>query len=252
MAWQSSFRTYARKQWTRGKRFARRRYTTKRGSLKVGQIAKDVTMLKNLINTEKKYVQFDYTADFARTTTGGASGHVIQPLLTLSQGNTAGTRNGNRVKMTCLQYSIFVTPQTNTTMAHNYEIYFLMHKGDTPDSALTTGTSGTLVTTFLDPDNGSYYTSRSLREIEHFNDWVVLKRIRRTLTADESSTTGTQGLEHKGYIKLNHHLMFEGATTSPIRNQLYILLVSNTGTTAVGTITGLNAVTVYRLHYIDN
>lgn len=252
MAWRKRFRSYIGKQFRRGKRFIKRRYTTKRGGLRVGRIARDVSYLKSIVNVEKKYVQFDSTTDWARTTTGGTSGHVITPLLTLSQGTTAGTRNGNRVKMTSLQYSIFVTPQTNTTMAHNYEILFLMHKGDTPDSALTTGTGGTLVNNFIDQDNGGFYTSRSLREIEHFNDWIVLKRYRRTLRADESSTSGTQGHELKGYIKLNHHLGFEGATTTPIRNQLYMLFLSNTGTTAAGTTTGLNAVTVYRIHYVDN
>lgn len=244
-------RRYFKRQWKRGKKWALNRYYPG-GKLKAKRIAKDVAWLKSIVNVEKKYLQFDYTADWARTTTGGTSGHVIQPLITLSQGTTAGTRNGNRVKMTSLQYSMFVTPQANTTMAHNYEILILMHKGDVPDSSLTTGTGGTLVSNFLDQDNGGFYTSRSLREIEHFNDWIVLRRIRRTLKHDESSTAGTQGHEHKGYVKLGHHLSFEGATTSPIRNQLYFLFLSNTGTTAAGTTTGLNAVCVYRIHYVDN
>jgi len=242
-------RKYVRRQFRRGKRWAKARYMP-RGKLNVGRIVKDVNFLKSIVNAEKKYVAFTETFDFGLST-GASSGHYVQSLVSLSQGTTVSTRNGNSVKGTSLQYSIQVSPQASTTTAGiPYMIFILQKPGALWDDVYTTGTTGTLANLFLSNDYSGYKSHRSLREIEHFRDWRILRCIRGYMRADESSTAGSSNHIHKGGVKLYRHFKFDGANTPCQENQLYYLFVAGAG--SVSSNTALTAYVQYRLHFIDN
>lgn len=222
----------------------------KRNRSTVASLAKDVMMLRSLVNAEKKYIAFTESFNFG-SNYNGTDGHYVQSLLSLAQGTTAATRTGNSVKGSSLQYSFNITPQANTTQRTDYQIYILMHPGVIFDDVYTTGVGGTLGTLFLDTDYNSLRTTRSLRNVEHFKDWIILKKIRGFLHADESSTAGNDARMHTGAVKLYKHHKFNGANTPCIENQLYYLFVSNAGNSGTAA-SGLTCTSQYRFHFIDN
>lgn len=223
----------------------------KRNAGTITSLIRNVAMLKSLVNAEKKYVAFTETFNFG-SNNGGVDGHYVQSLISLSQGTTVATRNGNSVKGTSLQYGFNLTPQANSTVRNDYCIYILMKPGNLLDDVYTTGTGGTIATLFVDPDYNSLRTPRSLRNVEHFRDWIILKKIKGYIDADESSTAGSDVRIHQGAVKLYKHFKFNGANTPCIENQLYYLFMANQGNMAAGTLTGITCNAQYRFHFIDN
>lgn len=224
-------------------------YKKNRGT--IGQLVRDVAMVKSMVNAEKKYVAFTESFNFGSLYNAG-SGHWVQSLISLSQGTTAATRTGNSVKATSLQYALQIAPMTNTTNRIEYTIFILLHPGALPDDVYTTGQGGTLANTFLDTDYGGVSrTNRSLRNVENFRNWIVLKRINGKVDNDESSTAGSEIKHHTGAVKLWQHMKFNGANTPCIQNQIYYLFVANNGDAGTA-LTGLTVYSQYRFHFIDN
>lgn len=226
-------------------------YKRNRGT--IGRLARDVAIMKSLVNAEKKYVSFIESFNFGQSyNAAGVSGHFVQSLISLAQGSTASTRTGNSIKPTSLQYVFRVRPQTNTVSAVQYGIYILLHKNNLVDDNYTTGTTGTIASQFLDTDySTNLYTNRSLRIPERFKEWVVLKYIKGYMKPDSSSTGGSDDYSHKGVIKLWNHMKFNGSNTPCIENQLYYLFVAGSGDCGTAA-TGLAVNSLYRLHYLDN
>lgn len=250
--WRSTARRYIKRQWRRGKKWAKKRYVKPSGRLNVRRIAKDVQLLKSIVNAEKKYCMYETNFSCGATDSGTLSGygHYISPLVSLSQGTTVSTRNGNSVKGTSIQYAFDFLPQANCNQQLDFTVLFLLHPGALPENSYTTGSGGTLASLFLTPDYMTWYTTRSLRNVEHYKDWIILKALRCHVRADESNTSGDRTFYRKGAIKLFKHLKFDGAGASPVENQMYVLVIANTGD-----INGASGMTVkmqYRYHYIDN
>ena len=90
------YKKFAKRQFRRGKRAIKRRYVSKRGGLRVGRIARDVSRLKMLVNVEKKdYSGSESAINFALgdalQTLG--RGDALYKLEGPAQGTTATTRS---------------------------------------------------------------------------------------------------------------------------------------------------------------
>lgn len=243
-------RRYIKRQYRRGKKWLKNRYYPG-GKLKVRRIAKDVAFLKNLVNVEKKYVTFTVGDSFGQAN-NLAKAHYITPLISLAQGTTASTRNGNSVRATSLQWTLRMRGQTNLSSDNNWIMYIVMHKNSLPEDSYTTGSGGTLANLFLQDDYWALLSTHSFRNVEHFRDWIVLRRVRGSVKADASSTAGNYDHSINGYVKLHKHMRFDGANTTCIENQLYAIFVAANGDIQAGALTGLTFNLQYRFHYIDN
>lgn len=244
-----SSRRYARKAVKGFKTFTRKRYGTWTNP-HLRNIVSDVRLLKSLINVEKKHISYTFNSGFAQYNTLPTLGHLITPLLSLSQGSTVATRTGNSVKGTSIQFNFRIVSNASQTASIQYSIIIVKKIGSIYNDAFTTGTGGTMLENFLTLDYNNTYSTRSLRNVERFRDWIVYKRINGMFKADESSTSGTPERSHDFYIKMRDHLKFDNATAEPIENQFYCILVASNGD--VNANTGLHAYCQYRFHYIDN
>lgn len=114
-------RKYVKKQVRRAGKAIKKRYVAKGGNLKVGQIAKDVMMLKRLVNAEKKRTTLGSTsfeaAHFTGQVNGNSSGHRIVDISpsAINQGNGYNERNGNSIKLHSLVIKGQFIQMTNTT-----------------------------------------------------------------------------------------------------------------------------------------
>lgn len=207
------WKKYVRKQKKRLVSWAKKRYTGKRAII---NIAKDVTMLKSMVNTESKY--FEALSVAAAPT---VTAPYILGLNDLATGNTATTRNGNSIKMRSNQLSMRIerNPTTASPDANTVVVSLVLDKDP------NVGT--------LDPAgvwNSADTEALRAFEIEFQNRYKILAQKRFILDGVNTKTAVC-----RWFKKLYFHTRFNGTTgTSQINNKLY--LVVRTDNTIAGDI----------------
>lgn len=234
------------------KRTIKKRYTKgKKGkkTLNIRAISKDVMMLKNLVNVEKKRVDvFTGTALGVGQTSGagitGASCVQINPVI--AQGITNGTRNGNSVKLVSCYLSLQVAQQANTVNDLKLRYYVICR----PDNAALYAPAA-IIQQLLEVNPFSnvqdFYSSR---DPEYFNAFRIIKSGIIDLRQDQ--ITGGQSIIQKNIpLKLNHHLKYNSnASTDTVKNAMYLLIVSSGGDTVA--LTGASYAYNARFYFTDN
>lgn len=247
------FRKYAKKVARGGAKFARKvgknvrkRYS---GKSAIPNLLKDVSMLKHLVNIEKK--RFDITAQtavtFAQSNTTGVSGqYAINIGPTPGQGAGQSQRVGNSIKLVsgCLDMSF---SQQASTLNNLKVKWWLVCRPDN-SSAYTASTS---IAQFFEPNPFSgvndYYSSR---DPEYFTAFKVIKT--GTIVLHQDQISGGAVLVQKKYpLKFNHHLKYNtDGTTTTTKNQM-ILFVQCSGGDVFLT-TGATLQYNMRWYYTDN
>lgn len=240
MAWKKFAKKVARKVG----RAVRKRYYGK-GKLNVARIAKDVQMVKNLINVEKKRLEVANTIGTPVTlgqvngNTSGAQIIDITPLITAGTGNDS--RTGNVVKMTSFYHRFQIGQQGNNTKQGRIIIEYWKVKGNNLPA-----TSATLEKLFNNNVfmtggvGGSYIDYQSSRNPDYFSDFIPIAKKVVYMKAD--STSGD--LVNQTFAiakKFNHHIRYDPGTTNVISGQILMTIrcdVGNRSTTTAYTDTG--------------
>jgi len=230
------------------KKTLKARYMYK-GGANVNQIAKDVMMLKHLVNVEKKRVDrtISTAVNFAQYATAGVTGAysaVITPII--AEGVTGQTRNGLSVKLVSACLDIQFGQQANQAANLKIKWYLVMR----PDNAQNI-TSTTAIAEFLEPNPFSgvidYWSSR---DPEYFTGFRLIKSGTVNLLADQ--TTGVNTFKQiKVPLKFNHHLKYNtDSSTITTKNQFYLFAVASAGDT--GANQGASIIYNVRWYYTDN
>lgn len=175
--------------------------------------------VKGLVNVERKY--FDSSVSTAISTTA-----TLTHLSPLSQGDGASSRDGNSVRIKSLfaRDNLAINPSATTSFVRL--IYFIWKDDDAP-------VAGDLLLT------GVY---DSQLNIEKSDKYRVLRD--RMISFDN---VGKKSVALKTYIKLNHHVKFDGTTGSDYESgTVWVLAVSNEATNT------LSRSSNQRIRYIDN
>lgn len=251
-----------------GKKGLKRRYGLNKKSkgLNYGQMAQDVLMLKKMVNAEKKSYQATFPFASMGQTNVNATGAVIYDITPLlSQGVGADARTGNSVKLTSALYQFQISHQSNATIANKVIIEFWQNRGSTQDTATL------LANTFDASTFSGVVDANSPRDQNHFNDYLLMRRVVRTIPADTVASsdiaTATFDIPFKFNRGKGHHIrLVPNPSNNPVNDilngQIFMTIRvanGNSGSTATtidtpikGITTGLQLRWAYKLWYYDN
>lgn len=234
-------RRMARKVTKSAGRALRKRYMSRKGGLKVGRIAKDVAILKNLVNAEKEiYTALTLTGQNVDVTTP-----YFQPITNIAEGTAHGQRDGESVKLHGFRWNsrfLQQTSGTNPMFVRMWLVKYIGPRGSTPS-----------VSTFLKPDFDGNYSTMSERNEDHYTSYVVITGtgIRKIPADSVSGQTQFTLSRLYGRFKGKTHQRYSGSlATNLLTDQMYVLVVTSGGDTA--TSTGAKVDSQLLISYYDN
>lgn len=265
MAYKKLLRKVAKKV----KRAVKRRYVTKTGKgLRVGRIAKDVMMLKKMINAEKKLYQDKLSSAISVGQVGGnTSGHQIIDITPLpAQGTTSATRNGNSIKLTSAFYELYMVKQSAATQATSALIEFWKVPGE-PYSA-TEISNGTAINDLFTPNE--YITGANIYDLVSSRKQDTYRNFKRVYSrkvyfpANQISGV-TQTKLVRIPLKYGHHIKFAADGSQAVSAGQILMTIrmengnkststANTfGNVAVNSInTGITLNYTFNSYFVDN
>lgn len=108
---------YARKALKKGTKFAKKRYTTKSGGMRVARIAKDVAKIKRSLNVEHKHFDYKFGSGQGVSAQTPYNNDPIFLALTLPERGTAyNQRVGNQIRITHITSKIEMLFKNNTDL----------------------------------------------------------------------------------------------------------------------------------------
>ena len=249
------------------KKAVKKRYGFNKASkgIKYGKMATDVAKLAMMINAEKKVFNQIFTNQNLGQVNGNSTGALcydVTPLI--PQGASQDERNGASVKLHTALYQFQFTQLASLTINQKIIIEFWKTMG-------TTLTTADLITKTF--DNATFSTvidTNSPRQQANFSDFQLIRRVIKTLPADQisQSTTITFDVPIKFNRGKGHHIRLvktlSSSPTADITNgQIYMTVRAGVGnanaittsTLAVpetATNTGSVMRFAYRTWYYDN
>lgn len=196
---------YARKKGTKSnKPWYHKKYSTYQIARKAYNAAK---WIKSVVNVEyKKY-------DNLYNTTIGTTGTKVVDLTTIAQGSTDATRNGNSIKVVSLLCAGQVSHNVISTGTNVVRLLIVL---DTQQVSDTSPSFADIVDSSFADDIHAPLTRATVGRFKVIRD--------RLFDTDPSNITK----HFKMYIKLDHHMRFNGTTSTDIqKGGLYVFAVSN-------------------------
>lgn len=164
-------RKYAKKQFAKGKRFAKKRYTTGTGGFRVKRLAKDLAMVKRKLNVEHKHI--DYMFGSSNTANAVAqrptkATPIILPLDTPIKGLNFNNRVGNQIKITHITSKLeFIFTNNNDLIQRTNvraQILFAKNASDVPT-----------IEELYELDANGHYTPMSMTNTQEYGKFLWLK-----------------------------------------------------------------------------
>jgi len=224
--------------------FVKERYTGKNAAI---NIARDLSMLKSLMNTEDKHIDNVYASTSVVPTAAAVIG-----LGTVAEGSDSSQRTGRSVKLTKLdmllnfQFSIG-TLATAVNMNQIFNWYYIRYL-KTPSSS---GTSAFTITDFLNADVNSNVTPMSLINDDLNEDFSVLDAGQIDISfTDIAAGSSIKNKLVELTIPVNFHQTYNGTAASNIVDNMTFFVI-----TALNPINAGGVSNVYissRQWYIEN
>lgn len=212
----------------------------------INHMAKDLSLLKMIVNTEDKH------ADQAVSSSVTATTPVVLALPALVQGITDNTRIGDSVKIVRFDGNLLFQFSTGTTTSNSSQIFnwYLVRYKKTPSSS---GYSSFNISEFLDLDINSDYTPLSLPNSDTNENFQIMMSGTQRVVLPIVTVAGANVIEQ---IKVdfchecNFHQEYNtSAYTGVCDNMCFLVL-----TAVVAANTGGNSLVVsnVRMWYVDN
>ncbi|MEO5351376.1 MAG: hypothetical protein H7836_17300 [Magnetococcus sp. YQC-3] len=228
---------------------AKARYGSSLQNANWANIAKDVALLKEVINSEKKRFRYASSAQQAVSqVSGNASGHwVFDMTPTPVQGASLSQRNGASVKLHSTYAKFQFYQQGSATGPIRLRMYAILVKGDPAPLA-------TVTNEFLAPNQWIFNQNtvlirdyNSQRNPDFYGDYKVLGTKNMTIRPDSFSGQ-TQIRDMVMKLKYNrgkgHHLRWDGDTNTLSGGQLVLLCVADSGNQSGATASTLNGIPI--------
>lgn len=234
------------------KRAAKRRYF-KGGKYRKPNIvtmAKDISLLRGMLNSEKKQYTVGSTSSWYKVgqVDGNASGHFIVGFTPnqIPQGTASDERVGRQVKLTSFHIDLQLYAQSAAISGNKFifEIWDVM--GQAPDTL--TDFMGDVFTNnpFVTGQSSSIYDNTANRQVYNFKNYKCSYRKVLYLQADDISTqTAVKNYQlGKKYGKNGHMVTWVGDGSSAQVSQGYQVMTiradsGNTNTTTNSTVSGI-------------
>lgn len=223
------------------KRSLKRRYFKGKGYMrpKLGRMAKDVAILKSMVNAEKEMYVQTLSSDVSPTSPWGPTA-----ITNVAEGTAHGQRDGDSIKLHAYQWDIRALSQTSAVAPRYIHLYLVKYIGPR-------GTAPS-ISTFFKPDMDGNYSTYSKREPDHYTSYQVICRKNIYIPAD--TVSGVQMYKQVklyGRFKGKTHQRYNGAlATNLITDQMYVIAVSSDGT--IGTSTATTIQSQLQISFYDN
>lgn len=233
----------------RAKRAVKKRYTSKRGGVKVGKMAKDIMYLKSVLNPEKKRIGGNSLADGGALVVGQVNGNAdgyfsMSGHPVMSQGTGVGERTGSSIKLHSSIWQFNFTQQTSASVPQKLILEIWQITDQAYSSASTFFTTKWDVNPFVGTPFVRDYNA------QYDPDYYTMGKCiaRRYITVKEDSVSGQkQQTCIKVPIKYNkgqgHHVRYVGDTNAVASGQLIMIIRSNRGNCSTATACTMTGVT---------
>lgn len=239
----AGWKKYAKKQAKRAGRFLNKRYMPK-GKINVRQIAKDVAVVKSLINVEKKRNEWanavgSYT--YLGQVNGNSSGaQIIDITPVVSVGTSNQQRTGNSIKLTSFYHRFQIGQMGANTKQGKIIIEYWKVKGQ--NVPVSTATLEKLFNDNVFMNNTGYYIDlHCSRNPDYFGDFIPLAKKVVYMRSDNTSNDIVSQCFAISK-KFNHHIRYDMSTGTVISGQILMTIrcdVGNRSTSVAYTDTGL-------------
>lgn len=242
------YRKYVKKSGTR--KYARKVYKAtglvnpiKKGRISTTRLAKDVSILKGIINSEKFRLetQIPTTGNVAiGQVDGNSSGHFIADVTPYpSQGDGYNNRQGNSIRWKSSHYSFFFRRQSTAQGPCKIHIQFIKVIGEpytTPSNILGR---------FIEPNRwisgGSIYDTASDRKPEYYRQFRVIRsKTYYFKNLDYANQPAQQKTVNIGFKLSNHHVKWNNNSNTLAQGQVLMLITMDTGNCSTSTVSTLD------------
>nr|UOF78977.1 capsid protein [Cressdnaviricota sp.]UOF82589.1 capsid protein [Cressdnaviricota sp.] len=222
---------YAKKLISRGKKryFKGKGY----GNPRLMNIARDVSTLKSIINSEKKnYIITSSSLTGAQCYGASGSGHYVVDITPIpAQGNTDITRNGDSIKVCSAFIKFQIYEQANSTHPMKGKIIIMQVLG-------TPQTASTFMTNIIKPNpmlSNSIYDYNSSYNPDFRGQYKHIVTRYFGYNDNYSSSLAIKDVTIK--LKLNHHVRFTANTTTVADGQYVMIVLFDSGNSHASEIT---------------
>lgn len=259
---------YAKKAYRSAKKAIKKRYgfNKKSKSVKFVKMAKDIMMLKEMVNAEKKSFSLkDATSLSCGQVYGNLTGTVcydITPLILA--GSAADQRTGNSVNLHSALYQFQLQQQSSATLANKVIIEFWVNKGT------QLNTSDAREYLFAPATFSGVIDYNSPRNQDRFSDFQLIRRVIKTTPTDSLSgeqTVNTFDVPVKFNRGKGHHIRLAGSIAGNplldvLNGQMFMTMRSAIGNNSLVASTlnvpitaassGISVRFAYKCWYYDN
>lgn len=244
------YRRLVKKSGTR--KYARRIYKAtglvnpiKKGRLSTTRLAKDVAMLKGIINSEKFRVETQSQNNLVGQVNGNSSGHYIADFTPApTQGDGYNNRQGQSIRWKSSHYSFYFTKQGSNVGSCRVKIELIQIIGEpysTPSTAINNK--------YIEPNRwitgGTVYDIASDRKPEYFKNFRVLRTKYVNFPAPQYAGQAAvqQKIVNFGVKLPNHHVKWNLNSNTLSSGQVLCLVTMDTGNCSSTTTSTLLGVT---------
>jgi hypothetical protein len=162
---------YAKKAFAKGKKYAKKAYTTRTGGVRVNRLAKDLAMVKRQLNVEHKHIDFTFGARngadaIAQRPTKSVP--VILPLITPVRGTAFNNRVGNQIRVVHMTSKLMFNFQNNSDLIQRTsvraQIVFAKNASDIPT-----------IDELYEVDSNGHYTPMSMSNTQEYAKFLWIK-----------------------------------------------------------------------------
>lgn len=208
---------------------------------KLVQIAKDVSMLKGMMNAEKKRFEVSITDGSVGQVNATASGHYLYDMTpVLSQGVGFNQRTGNSVKLTSLYCDFQFIGQVNQVGPTRVKIELVKVVGQ-PFSTVSS-----ILGKYIEPTSfvtgANVYDLNSPRDPDFFKNYIVMKRRYVTLQSDSISGQTMIKRIKFGLTKMEHHIRYDNNLPDVSMGQFFLIITADRGNVNSATISTVGGV----------
>jgi len=224
----------------KGLKYVKKRYVTDKGLPKMRNIAKDVMMLKTMVNAEKEI----YTAHSTTNTSFSPTAPIFTAIDNTTEGTGHGQRDGESIKLHGYRWNLRFTQQSNAQGPQFIKVHLVKYigpRGSTPN-----------INTFLKPDFDGNYSFHSERNEDHYTSYNVIRTINTKISPDTFSGLTMYNVQKVyGRFKGKTHQRYSGtAPTTLITDQMYIIVLASNGT--IGTSSAVTYDSQLLVSFYDN
>lgn len=165
------YKKFIRKTARKGLKFARKRYSTRTGGVRVARIARDVMKIKRSLNVEHKHIDYKIGSSGAITAQAPTKqSPIVLALSTPMRGTSYNDRVGNQLRVVHMtaKYQFIFHNNSDLVQRQNVRarIIFAKNASDVP-----------VIANLLEPDANGHYTDQSFINTQEYKKYMWMKAL---------------------------------------------------------------------------